>query len=171
MKKYLPLLFISFFIATISFIITFAINIFKSETKVEKQKRVTYEAYQQLHNKKIGNPFLVDSIAYEVKEFTYIPKKDTMILIVDLDINNLTNDARLYTSVFFKLIGGDENKMYYPNLTPFTVFANSQQKFKLIYRLPKNIIPTMWCDLHINSLTDSMQNGYVTFAKSFREGG
>ena len=171
MKKIIPYFFIAFFLVAIIFIIIFAIKVFQPETAVEKQKTLTYKIYHKLHNKEIGKAFLVDSIAYKVNEFTYIPKKDKMVLIVDLDINNLTNRSKYYNDIFFKLIGGDENKIYYPSQVPFTVFEKRQQKLKLIYYLQKNYKPTIWCDLYINSVTDSTQNGYVTFAKSFREGG
>ncbi len=171
MKKIFPYLSIAFFLIVLTFILTIANKVFQPETKAEKQQKLAYQAYQQLHNKEIGKPFLVDSVAYKVNDFTYLPQKDTMVLIVDLDINNLTNQSKLYTNVFFKLIGGDENKVYYPSQTPFTVFEKRIQKLKLIYHLPINVIPTMWCDLHLDSAKDSTQNSYVTFAKSFREGG
>ncbi len=171
MKKILPYFSIALIASVILFFVAFAIKFFQPESNVEKQKKLAYETYRKLHNKEMGKPFLVDSIAYQVSKFTYIPRKDSMILIVDLNINNVTNHSKRYTNKFFKLIGGDENKTYYPSQKSFTVFENRSQNLELTYRLERNSIPTMWCDLYIDSETDSIQNSYITFAQNFREGG
>jgi hypothetical protein len=170
MKNFFIFLFVLFFSGVIFFIINTTTAVFKPETSAQKEAKKAYMTHYKAHNKAIGKAFVVDSIAYIVHNFTYVPQKDTMTLIVDLAIENKTKRGRLFVENSFSVIG-DAKKVYYPRQIPFTVFENRTQKLKLIYHLPKNITPTMYAELHIKSATDSLQNAFLIFAKSYRSEG
>lgn len=170
MKKIFVCLFVSMFLAVSAFLIYTTKQIFKPETQAQKQAKVAYMAYYKAHSKAIGTSFSVDSVAYICNNFRFVPKNDTMVVIVDLGITNQTSRSKLLKDSSFVIIGCEE-KMYLPTQTPFTIFENHLQPLKLIYYLPRNIIPTMYCELHIKSSTDSTQNAFVVFAKSYKEGG
>ena len=170
MKNAFVFLSLFFFVGVIIFIIITATAVFKPETTAQKAAKKAYMTYYKAHNKPIGKAFVVDSIAYIINSFTYIPQKDTMALIVDLAIENKTKHSGLFVENSFSVIG-DAKKVYYPSQIPFTVFENKTQKIKIIYHLPKNITPTMYAELHIKSATDSLQNVFLIFAKSYRSEG
>lgn len=170
MRKILPYLFLLVFISAAYYIFKTATSIFKPKTKTEENALSAQIAYFKAHSKIIGKPFYVDSVNYNFQNFIYVPKKGTMVLIVDMEINNTTNYSKKYTASFFSLVG-EGNKVYYPTFKPFTVFGNKKQKLKLIYYLPQRIQSSVISDIRINSVNDSSQNSFVRFYKSYRSEG
>jgi hypothetical protein len=170
MKKIIIGTAVAGFALAIFFIGKTVIHLFKDASKPKSEAELAYIDYYKKHNKEIGKPFLVDSVAYTINSFDFYPKKDTVVLTVDMDIDNITSHAKQFTDSFF-ILKGDAEKIFYPARTPFTVFENRLQKLKLLYFLPERRLPYLLYHLHINSQTDSAQNGMITLHKNYREGG
>jgi hypothetical protein len=170
MKKIMIGLVTASFALVIFFIAKTAIHFFKAANKPKSGAELAYIDYYKKHDKSIGQPFLVDSLTYTINGFDFYTKKDTVILTVDIDIDNTTNHSKLFTDSFF-ILKGDAEKIFYPARTPFTVFEKKLQKLKLLYYLPERRLPYLLYHLHIISQTDSAQNGLITLHKSYRAEG
>jgi hypothetical protein len=170
MKKMMIGLVTAGFALVIFFIARTASHVSKAVNKPKSEAELAYIDYYKKHDKPIGQPFLVDSVAYTINGFDFYPKKDTVVLAVDMDIDNTTNHSKLFTDSFF-ILKGDAEKIFYPARTPFTVFEKKLQKLKLLYFLPERRLPYLLYHLHINSQMDNAQNGLITLHKNYRAGG
>ncbi|HRO75030.1 MAG TPA: hypothetical protein PLP27_02645 [Crocinitomicaceae bacterium] len=171
MKKIFLFLFILIFASVAYYIITAIIQLNKPLTQEEKDIAAKEIAYYNAHHKEIGVPFTIDSIQYNFTKFEYIKKTDSMVLIVTVEITNLTNQPQILDSTTFSIVSED-NKKYYPHLRfPFTAFENKLQKLTLIYYLPELVLPYITSDVQLISKTDSTKNAFVRFYKTYRAEG
>lgn len=152
MRKYLPLLFAIIFLAATGLIISVSIDYYKA------------------HNKNIGEVFLVDSIIYELKRFSFLPMTNSMQLVVDLTIENPKDNDEHFKKEFFA-VKGDQDKLYFPLLESFTVFGHEKQQITFTYYLPERRLPTVSYDLIMKSNSDSNQDALLVFAKRYRSKG
>ena len=170
MKKAIPYLFITVFVAIACFVLAIGFQVLKPQTQLQKEANAKDLANYVAHHKEIGTDFLIDSIAYNFTNFKYIKKEKSTVLIVDIEINNKTNHSKKYEAHFFSAIS-NSNITYYPTGDPFTVFENKTQKTKLIYYLPELILPYITSDVTIHSKNDTTQYAFVRCYKTYRAEG
>jgi hypothetical protein len=154
------------FIIAISFIAFMGYKFYKDFKSTKSPAELTAEVYYKYHHKEINKSFVVDKIEYKITGFNYYPKKDTTLLFVDIVIENKINRTQKYIDSFF-VLKDVTHKTYYPTVEQFYLPKNNVQQLKLQYILPERSLPYLKYDLHINSKTDTAQNGMIILFKSY----
>jgi hypothetical protein len=170
MKRIFPILFLLAIAIATYFIINKTILATKKPTVAEKEVLEKNTAYYKAHHKNVGEFFVVDNIGYSVQSFNYIPKKDTLVLLVDITIKNNTNAVKNFESNFFSVLK-DNSTTHYATNKVFSIAANTEYKTQLVYNLPERVLPYIIADVQINSTTDSTQNAFVRCFKNYRAQG
>jgi hypothetical protein len=170
LKKTITILSIIFAIGVIAIIAFIGYKFYKDFNSIKSSTKLRTESYYKNHHKEINEGFVVDTIQYKVTNFIYYPKADTTILFVDIDIENKTNTSKNFKDSFFILKEG-AYKTYYPKIEPYLVSKNYIHHLKLLYILPEKLLPYLRYELHINSKTDTAQNGMIVLYKDYRANG
>ena len=170
LKKLIIIFFVVGFVATACFIFYTAKNMFFKKQQTESPQILAAQAYYKKHSKQVKEKFVVDSISYTVIDFTYNRNIDSVILFVNLLLQNPTNEVKKYTDSFFVLKAG-LSKKYYPTLNGNVVLQKQIQWLKIRYKVPSTGLPYESYDLHITGAKDSSQNAVINFHQNFSEGG
>jgi hypothetical protein len=140
----------------------------KPKTVAEIERAEYLKKYEKL----VSTEFMIDSVAYTVGRFEYYPKKDTVSLFVDVEIQNRGKRIVNFDTTFFELQSEHiVPKIYYPIMRPFEMQPAQTRKLKLRYILPEMTIPYLHYYLNMKTVQGSSEQAVVSLFKNYREGG